>query len=113
MTWQGARALLLANGYQDTDGDGILEKNGRKVSLRLVTYGRTGLPQSAQALQSALQEIGLEVTYDLFDSVENILRAGDYDIAAYAVVTTPTGDPYAFLSNIAGTRQWRQLWEIQ
>ena len=99
----GARALLLANGYQDTDGDGILEKNGRKVSLRLVTYGRTGLPQSAQALQSALQEIGLEVTYDLFDSVENILRAGDYDIAAYAVVTTPTGDPYAFLSNIAGT----------
>lgn len=99
----GARSLLQENGYQDIDGDGMLDKDGKKVSLRLVTYGRTGLPQCAQALQSALQELGIEVSYELFDTVENVLTAGDYDICVYAVVTTPTGDSYAFLHNIAGT----------
>jgi len=32
-----------------------------------------------------------------------VLAAGDYDICTYSMVTTPTGDPYAFLNNIAGT----------
>lgn len=99
---EGAKALLAENGYADTDGDGFLDKDGKKVSIRLVTYGRTGLPQSAQALQSALQDIGIEVSYEQFDSVEPVLEAGDFDICAYACVTTPTGDPQSYLNSIAG-----------
>ncbi|MEG0778064.1 MAG: ABC transporter substrate-binding protein [Oscillospiraceae bacterium] len=98
----GAKALLEANSYSDTDGDGFIDKDGKKVSLRLVTYGRAGLPQSSQALQSALQDLGIEVSFEQFDSVETVCSAGDFDICAYACVTTPTGDPYSYLNSIAG-----------
>ena len=37
----GAKALLEESGYVDTDGDGILEKDGQKVSIQIITYGRT------------------------------------------------------------------------
>ncbi|NLA87040.1 MAG: ABC transporter substrate-binding protein, partial [Clostridiales bacterium] len=81
---EGARALLTENGYIDTDGDGFVEKDGRKVSLKLITYGRAGLPQSAQALQSALTELGVATAYEQVDSVETYLKADDFDICAYA-----------------------------
>ncbi|NCC75850.1 MAG: hypothetical protein EOM08_05390 [Clostridia bacterium] len=100
---EGARALLAENGFADSDGDGFLDKDGQKVSLKIVTYGRTGLPQSAQALQSALKDIGIEATYEQFESIEAVLKAGDFDICAYAYVTTPTGDPLSYLSFTTGT----------
>lgn len=100
---EGAKALLEQNGYADSDGDGFIDKDGKKVSLRLITYGRTGLPQSSQALQSALNELGIDVSYEQVDSVETYLDAGDFDICAYAYVTTPTGDPLSYLSFTMGT----------
>lgn len=100
---EGAKALLAENGYVDSDGDGILDKDGKKVSLQLITYGRTGLPQSSQALQSALTQLGMEVTFEQLDSVEERCNAGEYDICAYAQVTLPTADPYSYLVNNYGT----------
>lgn len=100
---EGAKALLKKSGYADTDGDGFLDKDGQKVSLRLITYGRTGLPQSAQALQSALKQLGMDVQFEQVDNVSSYLTADDYDICAYAYVTTPTGDPLSYLSYTMGT----------
>lgn len=45
----------------------------------------------------------MEVTYEQFDSVESVLTAGDFDICAYAYVTTPTGDPFQYLNSTVGT----------
>ena len=95
----GAKALLEANGYKDTDGDGILDKDGKKVSLQIITYGRTGLPQSSQALQSALKELGIDASYEQLDSTEERANAGTYDLSVYAEVTLPTGDPYSYVKN--------------
>ncbi|NLH01707.1 MAG: ABC transporter substrate-binding protein, partial [Clostridiales bacterium] len=100
---EGAKAVLSENGYKDSNGDGFIDKDGKKVSLKIITYGRTGLPQSAQALQSALTELGIDTSYEQVDSVENYLKADDYDICAYAYVTTPTGDPLAYLNYTMGT----------
>ncbi|WP_312281136.1 ABC transporter substrate-binding protein [Oscillibacter sp.] len=100
---KGAKALLKSSGYVDTDGDGFLDKDGQKVSLRLITYGRTGLPQSAQALQSALIQLGMDVSFEQVETVNPYLTADNYDICVYAYVTTPTGDPLSYLSYTMGT----------
>ncbi len=95
----GAKALLTQNGYADSDGDGIIEKDGKKVSLQIITYGRAGLPQSAQALQSALRQLGMEASFEQLDSTEERANAGAYDLSVYAEVTLPTGDPYSYCKN--------------
>ena len=95
----GARALLAENGYADTDGDGIIEKDGVPVSLQIITYGRTGLPQSSQALQSALRQLGMDVSFEQLESTEERAASGAYDLSVYAEVTLPTGDPYSYLMN--------------
>ena len=99
----GAKALLEESGYVDTDGDGILEKDGQMVSIQIITYGRTGLPQTSQALQSALQQLGVEASFEQLDSTEDRGHAGTYDLSVYAEVTLPTGDPYSYLMNNFGT----------
>lgn len=98
---EGAKKLLAESGY--TLSDGKLMKDGKQVALKLVTYGRTGLPQSSQALQSALQNLGIKVDYQQYEAVEDVLTADQFDICAYAIVTTPTGDPAAFLNLTMGT----------
>ena len=100
---EGARELLAENGYVDSDGDGILDKDGEKVSLQIITYGRSGLMQTAQALQSALRQLGMEVSLEELESTEERGHAGTFDISVYAEVTLPTGDPYSYLLNNYGT----------
>ena len=90
---EGARALLLENGYRDTDGDGYLDKGGQKVTRRVVTYTRAGLPQSTQALVSALRDLGIDAAYQQYESISQALQSGDYDLCAYSFVTAPTGTP--------------------
>ena len=96
----GAKKLLADSGY--TLENNALMKDGKQVTIKLVTYGRAGLPQSAQALQSALQTLGVKVDYQQYDAVEDVLTSDQYDICAYAIVTAPTGDPAAFLNLTMG-----------
>ena len=100
---EGAKELLEQNGYVDTDGDGFIDKDGEKVSLQIITYGRTGLPQSSQALKSALTQLGMEVTVDELEATEERGHAGTFDLSVYAEITLPTGDPYSYLMNNYGT----------
>lgn len=97
---EGAAKVLAEAGYEDTDGDGFLDKDGEKVSLKIVTYGRAGLPQSAQALQSSLQQLGIEASYEQVDSIDEYMAANPWDISVYAYVTMPTGEPYTYLNAV-------------
>lgn len=101
---EGARKLLENSGYKDENGDGILEKDGEKLRLKLVTYSsRVELPVLAQAIQSQLKELGIEVDVEVSEDVNDRLKAGDFDLAAYAYVTSPTGDPLAYLDYVFKT----------
>ena len=99
----GAKALLAQSGYTDTDGDGFLDQDGKKVSLQMITYGRAGLPQISQAIQSALRQLGMDVSLEQLDSTEDRGHAGTFDLSVYAEVTMPTGDPYSYMMNSYGT----------
>ncbi len=99
----GAKALLARSGYTDSDGDGFLDKDGKKVSLQIITYGRTGLPQTSQALQSALRQLGMDISFEQLDSTEDRGHAGTFDLSVYAEVTMPTGDSYSYMMNSYST----------
>lgn len=96
---KAAAAKLLSDaGYKDTDGDGILEKNGKKVELNLAFYTtRSELPIIAQAMQANLKEIGIGTKLQAYESVPKIIKSGNFDLCLYSVNTAVTGDPQTFL----------------
>jgi len=59
---QKAKELLKEAGWQDTDGDGILEKNGKKFEFTILTnMGNTVRIKTATIIQYRLREIGIKV----------------------------------------------------
>ena len=96
-----AKQVLKDAGYEDTDNDGILEKDGQKLEFKIVTYSsRAELPIIAQAIQSDLKDVGINASVEISDNIMDILKNGKFDIALYSNVTAATGDPYAYLNNL-------------
>jgi len=90
-----AKAVLEQAGWVDTDGDGIREKNGRKLVVKWLTYpSRQELPLLAESAQSTLKAIGIAV--DINNTADNNQVVKDpkkWDVYAMANVQAPTGDP--------------------
>ena len=96
-----AKDILKESGYYDSDNDGILEKDGDKLKFKLITYStRAELPLIAQALQSDLKEIGIDISVEVSDNIMDVLQNGRFDLAIYSNVTAATGDTYAYLNNL-------------
>ena len=96
----GAKALLEQAGWVDTDGDGIREKNGVKLTIRWLTYpSRQELPLLAEAAQASLKEIGMDVDINCTASRREFLAdMASWDVYASALVTAPSGDPQYFFT---------------
>lgn len=94
-----ARELLKAAGWTDTDGDGYVDKNGQKLTIRWVTYpSRQELPLLAESVQATMKEIGIEVKVNSSANYQDYLDKGAWDIFAGAFVSAPTGDPEYFFT---------------
>ena len=104
----GAKALLEEDGWVDTDGDGIREKDGQKLAISWLTYPtRLEQPKLAEYAQSTLKEIGIEV--DVNDTTDHRTYAGngDFDVYVSSTTTAPTGDPeYFFTSTVVGAKNY-------
>lgn len=97
---EGAKAILEAAGWVDTDGDGIREKDGVKLVIRWLTYpSRQELPLLAESVQATLKEIGMEVDINCTANRREFLKdMTSFDIYASALVTAPSGDPQYFFT---------------
>lgn len=63
-----AKALLAEAGWRDSDGDGILDKDGKRFSFVLMTNNGNIVRQNVAVLvQRALKEIGIEVEIELYE----------------------------------------------
>jgi peptide/nickel transport system substrate-binding protein len=97
---EGAKKLLSDAGYTDSDGDGILEKNGMPLSFTFYTYGSHGslLPTFAEAMQASLKEVGIALDIQLNDYAAHtdILKAGGFDMALNSYIMAPAADPQYF-----------------
>ncbi|MBR1729900.1 MAG: ABC transporter substrate-binding protein [Selenomonadaceae bacterium] len=98
----GAKELLTQSGWTDSDNDGYVDKAGKNLELRYLTYtSRQELPLLAEAAQANLKKIGIKLDVNATDNYKTFLKSGDYDIFSKAIVTAPTGDPeYYFTSHI-------------
>ncbi|MEJ2720410.1 MAG: peptide ABC transporter substrate-binding protein [bacterium] len=93
-----ARRLLRDAGWTDGDGDGILERDGRKLSLTISsTSGRINREQTELVLKSQYAEVGIDLQIRNYNSTvlygsyeENgILKRGTFDLAMYAWLSSP------------------------
>ncbi len=63
-----AAALLDEAGWVDTDGDGIRDKAGQKLSLLFQTSANSVRQETQRIVQRALASIGVEVEVQFFDA---------------------------------------------
>lgn len=99
-----ARAILAADGYQDTNGDGIVEKYGKPLKIVLSVYQRLAIQDIATEMQSQLRQIGIDMTIDTHEK-SNYFKAGKFEMGIYAMVTTATGSPYPFLNDTMSQKE--------
>ena len=97
----GAKKVLEDAGWVDSDGDGIREKDGQKLTIRWLTYpSRQELPLLAESVQATLKDIGMDVQINC-TADNNTIRKDptQWDVYASAMVTAPTGDPQYFFTS--------------
>lgn len=96
-----ASKLLDEAGWKDSDGDGIRDKDGRKLELDFVVYNsRAELPLYAEAVQSDLKKLGFDIKINTVDYnlIDNMGIKGEYDLLISNITTANTGDPEIFLT---------------
>ena len=91
-------------GNKDTDGDGIREMNGKKISINYITYENRRLSDFAQAIQTQLADIGVEAKINSMDADRewNKMVAGEYDLCDSNWITVGNGDPTEYMANWYG-----------
>lgn len=96
---EAARKFLADAGWKDTDGDGYVDKDGEKLTIRWLTYpSRQELPLLAESVQATLKDIGIDVEVNCTANHLDFIGSGDWDIYASAFVSAPTGDPEYFFT---------------
>ena len=97
----GAKELLENAGWKDTDGDGIREKDGKKLEIKWLTYpSRQELPLLAESAQASLKDIGIAV--DINNTADHnsiITDMSAWDVYASANVNASIGDPEYFFTS--------------
>ena len=89
---EAARQLLAQAGYEDKDGDGVVEKDGKALELVLQTYPEQPLlPPMLEAYQSMLKDIGVGAKVQIVEWT--LASQGGYDLFGYSNGTITTGDP--------------------
>ncbi len=81
---QKAKDLLAQAGWKDTDGDGVVEKDGAPAEFELRTYsGYTYVTRSIEVIQRNLKDVGIDVkiTQSDWGAFYPSLLKKDWDIA--------------------------------
>ncbi|MFB9275873.1 nickel ABC transporter substrate-binding protein [Cohnella cellulosilytica] len=99
-----AKNLLQQAGYADSDGDGIVEKDGRALELNLVLQ-QTEFPEwkpIAEYVQSQLQQAGIRVQLQVLESnayYDALWTTRKYDLIFYRTYSDAY-NPHAFLLSL-------------
>lgn len=101
--WNREKAveLLEDNGYVDTDGDGIREKDGQNLVLKYylsADHGSSDAALIAQAIQADAAGIGIGMELVQTENLAEIKSGHSFDLCSANDSTAPTADPEVFLT---------------
>ncbi|HSP15586.1 MAG TPA: ABC transporter substrate-binding protein [Thermoanaerobaculia bacterium] len=95
---QAAKQVFTGLGWLDTNGDGIIDKDGKPFKFDLViTAGSVQALTIGQLYQSALRGVGIDAELAVLDGATAIQRilAGNYQAAYLSWDLDPDPDPFA------------------
>jgi peptide/nickel transport system substrate-binding protein len=95
-----AKELLTEAGWTDSNGDGLVDKDGKALEINLLTYpNRPGLPPMAEAISGQLKEIGIKMNVEVTESgvIDEKRKTGDWNIYLQAMSTAMVPDPTYYL----------------
>ncbi|MCR4893764.1 MAG: ABC transporter substrate-binding protein [Eubacteriales bacterium] len=77
-----SKQTLAEAGYVDSDGDGFLEKDGEKITLRILTLSNETYRTVAVLVQSDLKAIGIDSTIEALEASGYFEKSpvGEFDI---------------------------------
>jgi peptide/nickel transport system substrate-binding protein len=84
MNVEEAKKLLAEAGWEDKNGDGILEKDNNSLTIWLaVPLDRAPIKSSAPVIQAQLKKIGVDLKLREYETsyVKQLVRDHDYDLA--------------------------------
>jgi peptide/nickel transport system substrate-binding protein len=87
-----AAECLKASGYEDTDGDGYVDKDGKTLEMRLI-YDDDSITAAMDAVQNMAKVAGIKIDTKLVDTTADAEHNGDYDIMIRNWQSLSTGDP--------------------
>ena len=106
---EGANALLDEAGLLDTDGDGIREYNGEKISLNACCpNGWTDWQASMEVVAAAGKNIGIEITtlypeWDIYQTVFTNPSQTDYAIYMWSPDAAAPSNPWQRVNQFMGS----------
>ncbi|APG27105.1 peptide-binding protein [Syntrophotalea acetylenivorans] len=78
-----ARTLLAEAGWQDSDGDGVLDRNGQSLSFTIVTnQGNDQRVKAGEIIQRRLSEVGVKVKLQVVEwaaFLKEFINPGNFD----------------------------------
>ncbi len=94
-----AKELLNKAGWMDSDGDGILDKDGRPLSFTILTNnGNRQRADSATIIQQRLKQAGIEVKVRLVEwsaFIENFINKRNFEAVILGWALSPEPDQYS------------------
>lgn len=103
-----AKSLIREAGYEDTDGDGFVEKDGKKLTFEFYSStDRATAKNSAPVLQEQLRLLGIDMVITEYEGayIKQLMRENDYQAASrsyewndadilYYIFTEASGYPW-------------------
>ncbi len=93
-----ARSLLAEAGWTDSDGDGILDRNGQKFAFTIVTnQGNDLRAKTGEIIQRRFKEIGIDVKLRVIEwatFLKEFINPGNFDATILAWTGGPEPDQY-------------------
>lgn len=79
------KELLLEAGWEDTDGDGIVDRDGKPLRVTLLVERGAWAPRwipTAEAIQGELRKVGIDIEIQVLESgaVTKLEREGNFDM---------------------------------